>query len=48
MKTNNISTNILRDSNKKLEYIVTPNSKEIFDRIFSYKGNAVKKFGIGG
>ncbi len=48
MKTNNISTNILRDSNKKLEYIVTPNSKEIFDRIFSYKGNAVKSFNLIG
>lgn len=48
MKTNNISTNIIRDSNKKLEYIVTPNSKEIFDRIFSYKGNSVKSFNLIG
>ncbi|MHA8083043.1 hypothetical protein ACST14_06450 [Aquirufa sp. A-Brett2-15D] len=48
MKTNNISTNIIRDSNKKLEYIVTPNSKEIFDRIFSYKGSSVKSFNLIG
>jgi hypothetical protein len=48
MKTNNISTNIIRDSNKKLEYIVTPNSKEIFDRIFTSKGSSVKSFNLIG
>ena len=29
--SNNISTNILRDESKKIEYVVTPNTKEIFD-----------------
>ena len=32
--TNNISTNIIRDDSKRIDYVVTPNTKEIFDRIF--------------
>ena len=33
--SNNISTNIVRDSSKDIDYVVTPNTKEIFDRIFA-------------
>lgn len=47
----NISTNILRDTGKELDFIVTPNSKEIFERIFVEKGtksfNLIGNYGTG-
>lgn len=47
----NISTNIIRDSGKNLDFIVTPNSKEIFERIFLDKGtnsyNLIGNYGTG-
>ena len=42
--TNNISTNIIRDDSKKIDYVVTPNTKEIFDRIFINNFGANKSF----
>lgn len=48
MQTNNISTNIIRDSNKKLDYIVTPNSKEIFETIFVHNNKSIKSFNLIG
>jgi hypothetical protein len=48
MQTNNISTNIIRDSNKKLDYIVTPNSKEIFETIFIHNNKSIKSFNLIG
>ncbi|WBL25717.1 hypothetical protein [Zunongwangia sp. HGR-M22] len=44
----NISTNILRDEEKDIEYIVTPNTKEIFERIFIYNHGASKSFNLIG
>lgn len=47
----NISTNILRDSRKSLDFIATPNSKEIFERIFVHDGtksfNLIGNYGTG-
>ncbi|MCY4299656.1 MAG: hypothetical protein OXC61_10210 [Flavobacteriaceae bacterium] len=47
----NISTNILRDSGKDIDFIATPNSKEIFERIFSNDGtksfNLIGNYGTG-
>ena len=47
----NISTNILRDTGKNLDFIVTPNSKEVFERIFLEKGtksfNLIGNYGTG-
>lgn len=47
----NISTNIIRDTGKDLDFIVTPNSKEIFERIFIEKGsksfNLIGNYGTG-
>ena len=47
----NISTNILRDSKKSLDFIATPNSKEIFERIFVHNGtksfNLIGNYGTG-
>ncbi|MEJ5053914.1 hypothetical protein [Sphingobacterium sp. MYb382] len=48
MKTRNISTNILRDENKELNYIVTKNSVEIFNSIFHSKNKSSKSFTIIG
>ncbi|GLU45408.1 hypothetical protein [Allomuricauda sp. NBRC 101325] len=45
---NNISTNILRDASKEIDYIVTPNSKEIFERIFLHNYVANKSFSLIG
>ncbi|MEJ6776276.1 MAG: hypothetical protein QNK85_02995 [Crocinitomicaceae bacterium] len=45
---NNISTNILRDESKDLDYVVTPNSKEIFDRIFINNYGVNKSFNLIG
>ena len=44
----NISTNILRDQNKEIDYVVTPNAKEIFDRIFTHNYAANKSFNLIG
>ena len=47
----NISTNILRDTEKELNFIATPNSKEVFERIFIEKGtksfNLIGNYGTG-
>ena len=47
----NISTNIVRDSGKKLDFIATPNSKEVFERIFLEAGtksfNLIGNYGTG-
>ena len=45
---NNISTNIVRDEFKQLDYVVTPNTKEIFDRIFVNNYGANKSFNLIG
>ncbi|MBP1838622.1 hypothetical protein [Formosa algae] len=45
---NNISTNIVRDESKQLDYVVTPNTKEIFDRIFVNNYGANKSFNLIG
>src|SRR5690606_9896204 len=46
--TNNISTNILRDQSVKIDYIATPNAKEIFDRMFLHNYGANKSFNLIG
>ena len=46
--SNNISTNILRDESKKIDFVVTPNTKEIFDRIFINNYGANKSFNLIG
>lgn len=47
----NISTNIVRDSGKKLDFITTPNSKMVFERIFIEEGtksfNLIGNYGTG-
>ena len=48
MKYNSISTNIVRDSGKDLDYVVTPNTKEIFDRIFLRDVGANRSFNLIG
>lgn len=44
----NISTNILRDQSKDLNYVVTPNTTKIFERIFSPDSNSNKSFTVIG
>lgn len=44
----NISTNIIRDASKNLNYIVTPNATKIFERIFDVKNSSTKSFTIIG
>ena len=44
----NISTNIIRDASKDLNYIVTPNATKIFERIFGAKKSSTKSFTIIG
>jgi hypothetical protein len=44
----NISTNIIRDAAKDLNYIVTPNATKIFERIFGAKKSSTKSFTIIG
>lgn len=44
----NISTNILRDQSKELNYVVTPNTTKIFERIFSNENNSNKSFTLIG
>ncbi|WP_233898298.1 ATP-binding protein [Tenacibaculum piscium] len=46
--SNNISTNIVRDESKLIDYVVTPNTKEIFDRIFINNHSANKSFNLIG
>lgn len=46
--SHNISTNIVRDQAKQLDYVVTPNTKEIFDRIFINNYGANKSFNLIG
>lgn len=46
--SNNISTNIVRDETKSLDFVVTPNTKEIFDRIFLKNSGANKSFNLIG
>jgi len=49
MKHNySISTNIERDENKELNYILTPNSKDVFDRIISNYNTNRNSFNIIG
>lgn len=48
MKHTNISTNIVRDEAKKLNYIVTKNAIEIYNSIFYNKNKASKSFTIIG
>jgi len=48
MKGNSVSTNILRDSNKELNYIVTPNTKELFERIFLNENPSSRSFNLIG
>lgn len=44
----NISTNILRDQSKNLNYVVTPNTAQIFKRIFSNYGSSNRSFTLIG
>lgn len=44
----NISTNIIRDTSKDLNYIVTPNAAKIFERIFGSEKSSTKSFTIIG
>ncbi|KXX68897.1 hypothetical protein [Flammeovirga sp. SJP92] len=44
----NVSTNILRDTDVDIKYIVTPNAKSIFDRIIQNYTSGVKSFNIIG
>ena len=46
--SNNISTNIVRDGSKQIDYVVTPNTKEIFDRIFVNNYGSNKSFNLIG
>jgi hypothetical protein len=46
--SNNISTNILRDESKLIDYVATPNAKEIFDRIFNNTYGSNKSFNLIG
>ncbi|WP_282142794.1 ATP-binding protein [Cellulophaga baltica] len=46
--SNNISTNIVRDESKQIDYVVTPNTKEIFDRIFINNYSSNKSFNLIG
>lgn len=45
---NNVSTNILRDQSIEIDYIPTPNAKEVFDRIFLHNYGANKSFNLIG
>jgi len=48
MAYNNISTNILRDEQKELNYVVTPNAIEIYERIIGSLGKSNKSFTLIG
>ena len=44
----NISTNIVRDESKNIDFVATPNTKEIFERIFVYNHGATRSFSLIG
>lgn len=46
--SNNISTNILRDESRLIDYVATPNAKEIFERIFIDNYGSNKSFNLIG
>lgn len=48
MKNNSISTNILRDESKDLNYVVTPNAIQIYNRIFKTSSSSNKSFTLIG
>ena len=48
MEYNNISTNILRDESKDLNYIVTPNAIQIYERIVNSAEKSNKSFTLIG
>jgi energy-coupling factor transporter ATP-binding protein EcfA2 len=48
MEYNNISTNILRDESKDLNYVVTPNANQIFGRIVNSQSKSNKSFTLIG
>ncbi len=48
MEYNNISTNILRDESKDLNYVVTPNAIQIYERIVSSVSKNNKSFTLIG
>lgn len=49
MKTsNNVSTNIIRDESRVIDYVATPNAKDIFERIFSNNQNSNRSFNLIG
>lgn len=48
MEYNNISTNILRDESKDLNYVVTPNAIQIFERIMNGTEKSNKSFTLIG
>ena len=48
MKTNSISTNIIRDESVEFDYIVTPNTKDLFNRIFTNKNTSTRSFNLIG
>lgn len=48
MEYNNISTNILRDEDKELNYVVTPNVIQIYERIINSSGKSNKSFTLIG
>ena len=48
MEYNNISTNILRDESKDLNYVVTPNAIQIYERIISSTTKSNKSFTLIG
>ena len=48
MEYNNISTNILRDESKDLNYVVTPNAIQIYERIVGSASKSNKSFTLIG
>jgi hypothetical protein len=48
MEYNNISTNILRDESKDLNYVTTPNAVHIYDRIFNNASKSNKSYTLIG
>ncbi|OCA80577.1 hypothetical protein BBH99_00295 [Chryseobacterium contaminans] len=48
MGYNNISTNILRDEQKELNYVVTPNVTQVYERIVGSIGKSNKSFTLIG
>jgi len=48
MSKNNVSTNILRDQKAEIDFIPTPNTKDVFDRIFFKNNGANNSFNLIG